>query len=84
VRFQVLTAAATKMTALWDIVLCSLVEVDQRFRGVYCLHRQRDHRQSSSRLYGAISQKAVIFKYNWETLLLAHVCKRTGPHFVRM
>jgi hypothetical protein len=28
------------MTAYWDIVLCSLVEDDQCFRGVYCLHHQ--------------------------------------------
>jgi hypothetical protein len=28
------------MTAFWDIVLYSLVEVDRRFRGVYCLHVQ--------------------------------------------
>jgi hypothetical protein len=32
-RFQVLTAASMKMTAFWDIVPCSLVEVDRRFRG---------------------------------------------------
>jgi hypothetical protein len=35
VRFQVLTVASMK-TAFWDIVPCSLVEVDQHFRGVYC------------------------------------------------
>jgi hypothetical protein len=26
-----------KMTAFWDILPCSLVEVDLRFRGAYCL-----------------------------------------------
>jgi hypothetical protein len=26
-----------KFTALWDIAPCSLVEVDRRFRGAYCL-----------------------------------------------
>jgi hypothetical protein len=31
-----------KMTALWDIVPYSLVEVDRRFRDVYCLHHQGD------------------------------------------
>jgi hypothetical protein len=36
VRFQVLTAASTKMTAFWDIAPCSLVEVDRRFRREYC------------------------------------------------
>jgi hypothetical protein len=33
VRFQVLTAASTKMRAFWNIAPCSLVEVDRRFRG---------------------------------------------------
>jgi hypothetical protein len=31
-----------KMTTFWDIVLCGLVEVDQRFRGEYSLHRHGD------------------------------------------
>jgi hypothetical protein len=35
-RFQVLMAVGMKMTAFWDITPCSLVEVDRRFRGVYC------------------------------------------------
>jgi hypothetical protein len=34
------------MTAFWDIAPYSLVEVDQRFGGAYCLHHQ-----------GEISQK---------------------------
>jgi hypothetical protein len=41
------------MTAFWNIALCSLVEVDRRFKGAYCLHHQDDN--------GAISQNAVIF-----------------------
>jgi hypothetical protein len=28
-----------KITAFWNIVHCSLFEVDRRFRGAYCLHR---------------------------------------------
>jgi hypothetical protein len=38
VRFQLLTAASMKMTVFWDISPYSLVEVDRRFRDVYCLH----------------------------------------------
>jgi hypothetical protein len=30
-----------KMIAFWDIVLCSLVGADRRFRVSYCLHRQK-------------------------------------------
>jgi hypothetical protein len=32
----------TFMKAFWDIAPCSLVEVDLRFRGAYCLHHQGD------------------------------------------
>jgi hypothetical protein len=34
--------AGMKMTAFWDIVPCSLTEVDRCFRGVYFLHCQGD------------------------------------------
>jgi hypothetical protein len=29
-----------KMTVFWYVALCSLVEIDRRFRGTYCLHHQ--------------------------------------------
>jgi hypothetical protein len=41
-RFQVLTAKCMKMTVFWDVVPCSLLEIDRRFRGAYCLHHQDD------------------------------------------
>jgi hypothetical protein len=28
--------------AFWNVVLCSLVGIDQRFRGAYCFHHQGD------------------------------------------
>jgi hypothetical protein len=31
-----------KMTTLWDIVSCNLVEVDRSFRGEYCVRQQDD------------------------------------------
>jgi hypothetical protein len=37
VIFQVLTVVLMKITAFWDIASCSLVEIDRRFRGAYCL-----------------------------------------------
>jgi hypothetical protein len=40
--FPVLSAASIKITAFWDTALCSLVEVDRRFRSAYCLHHQDD------------------------------------------
>jgi hypothetical protein len=47
VRFQVPAAAGMKMTVLLSsgmiyVVLSSLVETDQCFRGAYCLHHQGD------------------------------------------
>jgi hypothetical protein len=45
----------------WDTAPCSLVEVDRRFRGEYCLHRQS---LPLRKLYGAISQYAVIISTN--------------------
>jgi hypothetical protein len=52
----------------WDIVLCNSVDVDRRFRGVYCFNDLAMmqyallKRQSGSlRLHGAISQQVVIF-----------------------
>jgi hypothetical protein len=40
VRFQVLTAASSKMIVFWDVATCSLIEIDGRSRDVYCLHNQ--------------------------------------------
>jgi hypothetical protein len=39
---QVLTAASLKMTLLWDIAPCSLLEADSHFRGAYNLHHHGD------------------------------------------
>jgi hypothetical protein len=39
-----------KMAVFWDVMPCSLVEIDRRFRGAFCLHHQ-----------GATSQKTAIF-----------------------
>jgi hypothetical protein len=34
--------AGVKVTVFWDTAPCSLVEVERRFRGAYCLHHQGD------------------------------------------
>lgn len=67
VRFQVLGVASMNMIAFWDIMLCSLVEVDQRFRSAYCLLHQGPDSGGSIHLWdtrfflqhyrGAISQE---------------------------
>jgi hypothetical protein len=32
------------MAVFWDVAPCSLEEIDQRFRGVCCLHHQGDEK----------------------------------------
>jgi hypothetical protein len=56
-QFRAILRANT--TAFWDTAPCSLVEVDRSFGDVYCLHHNGD--ETSTRLHGATSQKAIIF-----------------------
>jgi hypothetical protein len=35
----------------WDVVPCSHVEVDRRFRGAYCLHHQGDSSMEAVRTF---------------------------------
>jgi hypothetical protein len=37
-----------KMTVFWDIVPCSLVEVDRHLRGVYWLHVKLDRKYATA------------------------------------
>jgi hypothetical protein len=62
VRLQVLTVASMKMATFWDIAPCSC-EVDGHFqRCVLPRYAPLKCRSSSTRLHGAVSQKAVIFR----------------------
>jgi hypothetical protein len=36
------------MTDFWDTAVCSLIEVDQRFRGAYCVNHQGDALKQTS------------------------------------
>jgi hypothetical protein len=38
----VVMVRSLKMAVFWDVGLCSLVDIDQHFRGAYCLDRQGD------------------------------------------
>jgi hypothetical protein len=40
VRFQILTSDTMKITVLWDVAPCCLIEVCRCFKGAYCLHHQ--------------------------------------------
>jgi hypothetical protein len=35
--------SSQKMTVFWDVAPCSLVEIERRFRGAYCLLHQAHH-----------------------------------------
>jgi hypothetical protein len=57
---EFLTAVITKLTVLWDVTACSLVEVPLRFGGKYCLHiRGRIVSQASNQ--GYIPEAALFF-----------------------
>jgi hypothetical protein len=47
-RFQVLTAASMKFKVFWDVLPCSQIDVDRRFRGACCLHHQGAERTSET------------------------------------
>jgi hypothetical protein len=42
VTFEVLMVTSMKMVIFWDVALCSLVDIDQRFTGAYSLCHQGD------------------------------------------
>jgi hypothetical protein len=54
-RFQVLTAASMKTTVSWDAALCSLADVNRRFRDACWLH----DRDSSQCMYVDYTSKSV-------------------------
>jgi hypothetical protein len=60
VRFELLMPMTVKVTASWDVELCSLVDKYQCFGGICCLSLQ-GRGTNSSTLHGVIFQKAVIF-----------------------
>jgi hypothetical protein len=50
-----------KMAVFWVVAPCSLVEVRQRFRGLYCLHHQGDDSRNVDKLrsvYTVLQSKA--------------------------
>jgi hypothetical protein len=82
------TAASMKMTAIWDIAPCSLVEVDGRSTIALTTEAVRTSQtwSTSTTLHAVISQKDVIFeKYcvsfvvrtEFLHLTLKHACNRS-------
>jgi hypothetical protein len=77
-RFQALMAASMKFRVFWDVMPCSHTEVDQCFRGAYCLRWMVNEsspwwwrqyaplkcRSTSTWLHGATSQKTLNFNFS--------------------
>jgi hypothetical protein len=42
-KFHVLRATSMKMAVFWDVASCSLVDINRRFWGAYCLRHQGYH-----------------------------------------
>jgi hypothetical protein len=75
VGFEVLTVASMTTAVFWVVVSCSLVEVNQRFRGTCCLHLHSsllivlmmeaastsEMMETSTRLHCTTTQKTAIF-----------------------
>jgi len=59
VRFQVLTVVSMKFRVFWDVAPCIHVEVDRRFRGVYCLHHQSDESPWWWRQYTPLKRRSM-------------------------
>jgi hypothetical protein len=63
-------AVSMKITTFWDIQVCSLIEVDQRFIALMMEAVNTSVLQSISvTLHGAIPQKAFIYRHSFVTLL---------------
>jgi hypothetical protein len=64
-RFQVFTAAS-KMRSLWVLALCSLVEVNRRFRGAIAMMMEAPLKRQSTltRLHGVITRKLLPARIN--------------------
>jgi hypothetical protein len=60
VRFQVLTATSMGMAVFCDVVPCSLVEIDRRFTGTYCLHLQGPWVREELRFQNRLSPCATV------------------------
>jgi hypothetical protein len=79
VTFQALTEESMKVKALWDIVPCSLVGVDRRFRDACYLHHHPDD-EGSTHLLNLVfsnettscytSQKPLIFTVQLDVVWL--------------
>jgi hypothetical protein len=50
-----------KFRVFWDVLLCSKIDVDQRFRGACCLHHQGDESSISTELISTLKTRTEMF-----------------------
>jgi hypothetical protein len=62
VRLQVLTAAGMNMSAVWDVAVCNIVEINRRFRGAYWHDKQGEHGDLFKNLRSAMNEISCTFK----------------------
>jgi hypothetical protein len=43
-------ATSIKLEIFWDVILCTLVDTDKRFRAAYCLHHHDPDDEGSSEM----------------------------------
>jgi hypothetical protein len=53
---NIVNAYCLKMVVFCDVAPCGVLDIDQHFRGAYCLYHQGDEHY-----HGAASQKTTIF-----------------------
>jgi hypothetical protein len=82
-RLRFLAAVSVKMTAFWDVAPCSLIEVDQRFRGAYRLIiRPANTQQPNCILKPLFLSIFIIYPISCVPLYLSHIYP--SEEFVRI
>jgi hypothetical protein len=71
VRFEVLTAPDMKMAVFWDVVPCSLVDIDRCFSVTLMMEAvSSSETLVSIKLHGATFQKTAIFNMTFVEIIL--------------
>jgi hypothetical protein len=78
-----LRAAGVKMTTLCDVAPCSLVEVDQSSRSVYCLQQEGDH-QLLWHYIAQYTRRLSFLKHSWCNTVTAPLAKMRSQQYITL
>jgi hypothetical protein len=78
-RFEVLTAGTMNRTMFWVAALHSVIEVNRRFRGAYCLH----HKGGKTSLSASTQNTAVSISF-LQTQYRTLVCIKIKEFLIRL